>query len=160
MTGADDSVRDRMSAVNLSEKIAKTYYDDLGRLVRFSFREEISQDFFFALPEVMMKMPDFVFQRKVDHDEVYLVEVKGCKQNNLKLKVRDFFHYDSWEIFTGLKVKLFIVDYVNGNIFEIPFWKLKQIFGKQEIRISRTSDGVNWFEINYSLLKEWKVKEL
>ena len=156
LVGCSDRVRVRMGALNVSEKIAEKYYDDLGRLVRFSFRHEPDQNFFFALPDLMRKMPDYVLHNKVKGD-TYLVEVKGCKQDNFKIKVVDLFHYDAWELFTGLRIKLFIVDFVSGNLFEIPFYNLKRILHKEDIIITQTFDKVNWFEISYDLLGDWKV---
>ena len=159
MTGANDSVKVRMKAENISEKIAQEYYDDLGRLVRFSFRTEISRDFFWAMPDLMRKMPDFVFHDMTD-GKMCLVEVKGCKQVNLRLKVGDFFHYDAWSQFTGLPIILFIVDYDGGGIYVVPFVQMKKVLSRDDVILTQTHDGVNWFEIDYNLIKGWRVKDL
>jgi len=146
-----------MKANNLSETLAEGYYNLEGSLSRFSFRQEGNNSLFFKMPDLMRKMPDYIFHKP---SAVYLVEVKGCKHSRLKLKVGDFFHYSAWEQFTGLAIKLFIVDYYYKSIYEISFDALKLILSKMDVIISQTHDSVNWFEIDYKFLEDWKVKDL
>ena len=115
MADCNDGFKKRMNSENKAEQKCQEYLNSKKDIFwsRFGWDEDLG-DFFFKLPKMMWKMPDYIF---INNIESYFLEAKGC-YGVLQFKYVDYDQYIKWNEI--MKVVIYVCDFKNLEAWLIP----------------------------------------